>query len=43
MDIGGAIEMIIKETFTPNIWIAEYNSGEWKIVKTEWVLEELLK
>jgi len=35
--------MIIKETFTPNIWIIENSNGKWMIVKTEWVLEELLK
>ena len=33
----------IKETFTPNIWIIENSNGKWMIVKTEWVLEELLK
>ena len=35
--------MIIKATFTPDIWIVEDSDSKWKIVKTEWVLEELLK
>ena len=35
--------MIIKPTFTPDIWIVEDNNSKWIIVKTEWVLEELLK
>ena len=35
--------MIIKETFTPNIWIVEYKNGGWKIEKIELILEELLK